>query len=636
MQDAASVVVILALNIWIAAPLFQIEYLIHTGSIEYAFIAIAERMRSAWPQFTWWREWYGGIPFQNSYPPLLHATVAMFGSLFGISSAQAYHIVVATFYCAGPLTLFLLARTMSASTSQAFLAAVFMTVFSPSIWTWKGAELSFILREYANRFNDTTFYGEGPHTTSMTLLPIAIILFHRALNDHRWTLAAAAGLASVVLTNWLGGFALAVAVVGYLFSRELDWRLWLKAAGIGCMSYALASPIIPPSTLMAIRHNAQLLGGDYRFGTINLICLIVTFCIAGALGRLSSSLSIRFAINYSVVMTTITLGGEWFKFAILPQPERYHTEMEIGLCLLFALLLPRRRWVIAVAMAVSIHSAYYCAERARAVAQPIDIKQTSEYRVATWFDQNMHGCRVSAPGSISFAMNIWTETPQIDGGFDQGLLNKLLPAIKYQVHSGANSGMQEGRVATDWLKALGAHAIAVSGPGSTEAFKPISNPRKFDGTLQLLWHERGDSVYRIPQRSASLARAIPQSAVIHQAPPYMNTTDSLQPYLHACDDPSMPDVSWRWISRDRAVAEGVLTSDLLISIQIVFCPGWSANINGKPVEIHSDGLGQMLIDPNVNGPCSIELHYTGGREAQVARAMFFLAMIGGIILLLRR
>lgn len=636
MRDAASVIVLLVLNIWIAAPLFQIEYTIHTFSIEYAFIAIAERMRSAWPQFTWWREWYCGIPFQNSYPPFLHAIVALCGSLFGLSSARAYHIVVATFYCAGPLTVFWLARTMSVSTARAFLAAVFMTGFSPSAWMLKERGLTDMLHDYAHRFYDTAYYGEGPHTTSMALLPVAIILLHHALNDRRWTLAAAAGLASVVLTNWLGGFALAAAVVAYLCSRELDWRLWLRAAQIGCLSYALASPMIPPSTLMAVRHNAQQLGGDYRFGMINLICLIVTFCIAGVLGRISSRLAMRFAISFSMVMTTITLAGEWFKFAILPQPERYHTEMEIALCLLFAIMLPERRWVIAVALAVSLHSIYHCAERAHSIALPIDIKTTSEYRVAQWFDRNMHGGRVSAPGSISFAMNIWTQTPQIDGGFDHGILNKLIPAIKYQLHSGANAHDREGEVATDWLKALGVHAVAVSGPGSTEAFKPITNPEKFDGKLQLLWHDHGDSVYRIPQRSTSLARAIPRSAVVDHAPAYANMTESLHPYLNACDDPSMPDVSWEWISRDRAVAKAVLTSDLVISIQIAFCPGWTANINGKSTEILSDGLGQMLIEPNIAGPCSIELHYTGGREAQLARAICFLAMIGGILLLFRR
>ena len=77
--------------------------------------------------------------------------------------------------------------------------------------------------------------------TAMALLPVVIVALAAALKKPSpvRVYAAAITLASVVLTNWLGGLALAAAVVAYLLSRYAgSLRICAMALGIGFLSYA--------------------------------------------------------------------------------------------------------------------------------------------------------------------------------------------------------------------------------------------------------------------------------------------------------------------------------------------------------------------------------------------------------------
>ena len=98
--------VLFAFNCYLCKELFSIEYGDYMGSIEAAFIAIARYVRDNWTDLSWWPMWYSGIPYQDSYPPLLHAVVALASGVSGVSVAHAYHFVTATLFCFGPVTLY--------------------------------------------------------------------------------------------------------------------------------------------------------------------------------------------------------------------------------------------------------------------------------------------------------------------------------------------------------------------------------------------------------------------------------------------------------------------------------------------------------------------------------------------------
>src|SRR5579863_570343 len=84
-----------AVNALVAHRLFTLEYSAHFESNEGTFIAIARLMAAHPTDLLWWPFWDAGIPFVNTYLPLLHALVAVFSRLSGASPALSFHAVSA-------------------------------------------------------------------------------------------------------------------------------------------------------------------------------------------------------------------------------------------------------------------------------------------------------------------------------------------------------------------------------------------------------------------------------------------------------------------------------------------------------------------------------------------------------------
>lgn len=82
---------IFALNVYMCWGLFGVEYLRYMGSMDGVFIGLARYAANHWRDLTWFPLWHLGMPYQNTYPPLLHWTVAAFASLSGFSVAHAFH-----------------------------------------------------------------------------------------------------------------------------------------------------------------------------------------------------------------------------------------------------------------------------------------------------------------------------------------------------------------------------------------------------------------------------------------------------------------------------------------------------------------------------------------------------------------
>src|ERR1043166_7374070 len=101
-KTPAAAAALVALNIWIAWPLFGAGYTVNFSSIEGFFVAIARHLSTHWGDASWWPMWHGGMPFQDTYVPLVHVASAALASLF--TPVRAYHCVVALAYCFGPAT----------------------------------------------------------------------------------------------------------------------------------------------------------------------------------------------------------------------------------------------------------------------------------------------------------------------------------------------------------------------------------------------------------------------------------------------------------------------------------------------------------------------------------------------------
>jgi hypothetical protein len=635
-------------NAWICRELFAVEYSRHLGSIEAAYISISEQILRHGADWNWWPLWYGGIPFENTYPPLLHLLVAATAWTGGIPAALSHHVVTAVMYCLGPVGLFLLAWRLSGSVAAAFSGAALFSLVSPSAFLIPAVRHSLESVLHARRLETLVLWGEGPHVTSIALIPLAILLFHLAWEKRRaWTFVAAAiGAALLPLTNWLGAFGLAAALGCYLLARHMEcgWRLWLWAAAIGVYAYLLAGPWIPPSLLAAIRRNGQRIGGDFEMGAAQvlggLLLVAALFALHRVLARWRMSWFLCFALYYSLVTGAVTLFAEWWDFYLLPQPQRYHTQMELALCLLASALLvawpnlwrpaARKPAVIALVLFCVAQGVVY-REYARSIIGGIDMTRTIEYRMAKWMDANLEGRRVMAPGSVGFWMNAFTDTPQIGGGFDQAVPNPIYPAMHYQVLSGQGAGDREAGIAILWLKTYGADAIGVTGPESPEFFKPFANPGKFEGALPELWREQDSVIYAVPRKNPALAHVIRREDLPARPPAGGLDVEPLNGYVRGIDDPYLPTARFTWLARDHARIEADLQPAHLISVQITHHAGWRASVNKEPRPLWRDHAGQIAIEPGCDGVCEIELRYGASREAAALAWLRALAVLGGAV-----
>ena len=198
--------------------------------------------------------------------------------------------------------------------------------------------------------------------------------------------------------------------------------------------------------------------------------------------------------------------------------------------------------------------------------------------------------------------------------------------------NGSETPEQDARVSLAWLKAFGVGAVAVDGPQSQEFWKPYAHPSKFNGILPVLWTEDDVTIYRVPQRSTSLAHVVPALAVPMHSPLNMADTAGLESYVQALDNPSLPLADLRWEGRNRVHVRTTAAPGQVISIQISYHPGWHARVAGRAIALHADALGLMWLDPGCRGPCDVDLNYDGGWELRLSRFISY-ATIAALVLL---
>src|SRR5579862_213861 len=599
-----------ALNAFICRELFFVEFTQHMESIESSYMSISRYAMRHWGELTWWQLWFTGMPFNHVYQPGFHLTVAAMGTVFRQSPQHMYHLMCALAYCFGPVTLFWFCYQTTGRRGYAFAVGLFYSLISPACFFMPAVHGDLGSYFWPRRYQILVHYGEGPHATAVTMLPLVILWVHRAAGERRWQFIplAAMGLAALVLTNWPGAIGLCLALAAYVLSRVgAETKLhWPTLAGLAAVAYLLACRWIPPSVIASVQRNAQesdatMLGAS-RFAL--LAALILSLLLLQLRWRADPWL--RFFLNFSVLTGVIVLANSWARFRLLPQPNRFEVEMEmavIGLGVYIAALVWDRspgylRTALVVGLVLfSVRQIGVFRRYAREQTQSIQIESTIEYQTAKWFEANMHGARVFAPGSISLWMNMFTDVPQIGGCCDQGVPGIMHRIALYAIYTDENAGPRAVEVSLAWLKAYGARAVGMVGAKSREVFKPYRHPAKFDGILRELWRQGDDVIFEVPQRSSSLAHVIRPDDVVSRAPIHGLDTEPLARYIAALDDPSLPVAEMRWLRPHHARIDAELREGQLISVQESFDRGWHALVNGAARRIGTDKLGLMVIEP---------------------------------------
>jgi hypothetical protein len=650
---AWAVVCLAAANILIAARLFALDYSPYNNSIEGTFIALPRLMAKYPGQWRWWPFWNGGLPFENAYLPFSHCVVAAFQLLTGFSAARSFHIVSAIFYVCGASAVFWMALEFSGRLIVSFFAALAYSCVSVSALISHdiAADAGGILS--LRRFQDLVVYGEAPHTAALALLPVFLVFFSRALTrpEARWKILAGISAACVVLSNAFGIVALALAALCWLlvFPASPWWRAPLVASMIGIVSFLWISPWLSPAMIRGIRANSLIVGGDFHYARRNYLALAAVCAVLllawSAMRRWNVRPCLQFFALLGLGPAAFVVVSRVWGIALIPQPNRYEMEMDLWLSvaavfaaagLLERLPFRARHGIAWVAFGLLLVQMAHAAIYANRLVRAVDPAWLSEYRVAKWLDQYLPGQRAYLPGSDAFWFNVFSDNPQLTGGHDQHTVNTFIPIAAFAIYSGLNAGNRGAESSTFWLKAYGVRAIAVPSEGSTEAFKPFVHPHKFDGVLPLLWRDRGDSIYGVPSRSASLAHVIPVSAIVARRPIHGLDTAPAEAYIAALDDPTYPPTTFRWRNLSEAHIHSNVQAGQAVAVQVTYEKGWEAWANGRKQKVRGDGLGQLVIEPDCAGPCEIDLRYTGGAETVVTHAMSWAAMLIAAVYALRR
>ncbi len=640
----AGVLALFGLNLYIVLKLFGIEYLKYLHSNEGTYIAIARFVLNHPTELLWWPFWKAGMPFQNTYFPLLHLIVALLAKVTGLSPAHSFHAVSAFFYCLGPVTLFLMAWGISGRPGYSFFAGLAYSLVSPSTFLNSAIRVDAGGLGNPRRLQTVVFYGESPHVAALALVPLAVLFLYFSLKYRRPWFHVLTGLlmAAVVLTNAFGATTLAMAVVCLLCAvgPKSFWRNLGLVLVISALSYLWISPWIPPSLLESIRFNA-FSGGGYYFppaqrSLVGVAVLAVFVLLGVLLRRYQLSEHLQFFLLFAFATTSIALLAFSADIFVLPQARRYFHESEMAVCLLvFAAAplldrLPRRARAVGVVVLLVLAARQTIVYRryARRLIQPIDITRTYEYETARWFDVNFKGQRVMPCVSCSFWLNVFTDVPQLGGGHEPSAPNWIERVATFTIYTGLNAGARDGEVAIVWLKAFGTQAIQVSGPNGSDHYNVLANPKKFEGRLPVLWRQGDDTIYRIPQRSASLAHVIPAGAVARRVPIHGLDTDPVLPYIAALDDPSLPLAEAHWHNFHSLSIRTNVQRGQVVSAQITYHPGWHASVNGRAQKTFRDGIGLLVIEPDCQGPCTIDLVYDGGAERKVTRMLSIAVTLG--------
>jgi hypothetical protein len=649
LPDVGAASLLFALNAWIAWRLFALENTPHFNSVEGSFIGLARYIAHHFGQFSWWPIWHCGMPYQDTYVPLLHLTVALTAMGSGMSAAHSYHVITALTYCLAPATLYVMARMLGGSRAAALLAGLAFSLFSPSALMFSKIGNDLPVPLSGRRLQVLTLYGEGPHVTAIALIPIVILALENAFlkRTRRSFALAALSMALVFVTNVPGTMALGLAVFCWICIHTEDLlAAWKIAGGAAVLGYAVACFAVPPSSLATVFGNAGSMHSGFSQSLHHAPYLLPLLLAAAGgsaylLGRLKVPRFVCFGAGYYVLTTVLVwTAQDSRKFELLPQVGRMHLELELAASLLIGWLLwllYSRRQTRYLVLGFGALAMYYQVgnylEGARVLLTPDDLGSHSEYTSARWIDRNMGGKRVYATGSTGFWLNAFTDTPQVVGCCDQGRSMVAIAAVPYLLDTGVSPALT--RLGITWLQAMGAHAMIVNGPESGDDYKDYQKPERFEGVVRALHRERGDVIYQVPQRSASLAHVLHAGEATAVQPTGFATEADVVRYVAAIEDPARPEALCDWLDPGNARIRAKLVRGDLVSVQVAYFSGWKAKVDGQSRKVQADGVGFILIQPGCEGDCEIALQWTGPRDIYFAA---FVSIVGLAItgLLLRR
>jgi hypothetical protein len=646
--------IIFALAALLVLPVFRLEYLDNWKSIEGAFVADGRALAENWPHHSWQPLWYCGTRADYVYPPGPRYGVAIFSTLLRVSAVRGYHVFIGFCYAFGFLVLYLWTRTATGSRIAAWLATVSIAVASPSFLVlpdiWNDS-----LFHTTQRLHVLMTYGEGPHISSLAMLPIAWLGAWKRLRggDARWLCLSAIGIALTVTINFYGLTAISITMPLLVWACLLerpDWRMVRDAALIGAMGWGLTAWWLVPSYIKVTSRNLYLVspaGNSWSLPV--LIVLLVAYLAVSLLARRLQRFSAYTFFIWSTLwwLAMYILGFRWFGFQVAGNPIRLIPEMDVFAILCFVQLAGIVwRWqpqgslklVPRVALLVLLFFAYrpswrYIKHPYHEFHNEPNWSQRVEYKTETWLHDHFPDERVFVTGTIRFWYDAWHDGQEADGASQQGMSNPVLPGAQWIIMHG-----NDPKVITWWLQALGVDILVVPGKDSQEPYRDIEDPKKYDGALPVLRDDgEGNRYYRVPRGSTGIVRIVDRARMEGVPTIRVNgLTTQVQAYAEAVEaGPTGDRARGRWRGSDEFdVAAEVATGEALL-VQETYDPGWHAYEEGQAREIRADAVGHMLI-ALAPGPHTVRMVFEAPAEVIVGRTAGILCLLMIVVIGIKR
>ncbi len=638
---------ILALNLCLNGPLFMRGDLPFRGSIEAGYAATA-RFISNHPNPWGWNPFqYCGIPTRFLYVPALPYFTALTVRIFPHAPLDyTSRVIVSLATCLGPVTLFLFALYFTRSCWWSLAAAMAYSLLSPSYGLFPDVERDRGIVQLPWRIQVLAKYGEGPHNTALMLMPLVLLAVWLAATRRGYSriLAAAVLLALTPLVNWVGAFALALACVLLLLSGLGTPDFRMKPVCIsGGLGYLLACFWLTPAFIRTIVFNWPTDSFAYQFGTPQkwlaggLIGGVVLLRLLFHFTRASFYLCFvtLAAFTFGWIATFFYLGG----YDTIPESRRYAIEVELFLALALteAIRLGARHsnstvrmcayGTAAVLLLSGTPQLWAYANEGWSRWQPAPRENSIEYHMARWMADHPPQGRVFASGGTRFRMNSWFDLPQVGGGFETGLQNRVPWDLSVRIKTG-----HDAAETLLMLKAMDAQFVVVHGPHSREYYRDIQQPERLASALPVAHHEEDDTIYELPAHPL----AFPVSATELPAGDPAEHPQVLASYVAAREDGTRPVLRTAWRDTTTFEIDGAVDAGRLIAVSMNADPAWHAAQDGREIPIETDNLGFMVLHAAPSAATHIEMRYRVGAEPRVMAAISLLAWVGALFFLWRK
>lgn len=652
-----SILIIFLANIALVWPLFLGGYTQQMGSIESVFIADARFILENFPHLSWNPYWYAGFPFHLFYTPLLPALMALLHFLVpAVSIASWYRILIGLFYALTPVSFYFLVRFLTGKSLVGFLAALVFS-FLPS--------LSYLLPQVGGmagiyngapwRFLTLILFGEGGHIIGLFFLPLALLFFVKVLREgSRISILLTAILTAILaLTNMIAligfGVMLVIVLVVELMSgdalRKLTRATIAMLFSFGLSAFWFNLSFVKASLSIGTGGVAGGVGGAY-LPLLPFIFLAVPVLFFVSLAARSEKFRLLL-IAFGWVVVFFAAAYFWFngQNMLLPQPNRYFPEMDMGVAIMVTVILSFilehfftskltiLRYAIYLVLAIGVF--YWPWKYYQAVwnlSQPnTHIAQTAEYQTAQWLKEQTQGERIYASGTTAFWLNTFTNIPQVRGGND-GVANPWILHGVYQINTGENAPKgKEGLPAIDWLRAFNVSYLVVNTPSSPVAYHDFKFPERFlkVAGVEEIGKVGGDVIYQVPLVQPSLAQVVKKTD-FHNLRVLKNGVDidNLEKYVNYVDGPAVRGAEFSWAGIGQAKIKAEVAEDEGVAVQVSYNPGWKAYLGNQSIPVKEDVLGFMFLEPGRVGKVEISLVYNRTWDVWLGYLVTFLALVG--------